>query len=245
VSEVRLAVTDLMLDYGGQPVLSGVQFSVARGRWIAVLGANGSGKSTLLRSIGGFHLPLGGSVTIDGADLYLSKEAPLPGYASHGEDLPGFLTLRESLGIYAEAHGLGGVPPPSQQLIQRLGLTPHMDVLVRNASLGTRQKLALVIALMREPGLLLLDEAFNGLDFASALVLRSHLRERVDQQGLTILLATHALHLVSQCCDEWMLLDGGRLSKQGHVSRSSTPEAILGLELQLSQASTGGISGSC
>lgn len=229
-----LGVESLMLDYGDRPILSGVDMGVGRGRWIAVLGANGSGKSTLLRSIAGHHVPRSGRITIDGVDLYANPDtAPLPGYASHGEDLPDFLTLRESLQIYAEAHGFAAIPAHSLELEGKLGLSPHANILVRNASLGTRQKLALVIALLRSPRLLILDEAFNGLDFASALTLRLHLRQLVREKGLTVLMATHALHLVALCCDEWLLLEDGRLAKRRPVASPSTADAITVLEQEL------------
>lgn len=229
-----LRIDSLMLDYGDRPVLTNLQLTVEPGRWLAVLGANGSGKSTLLRAIAGHHRPRSGRILVDGVDIHAQPGmVAMPGHASHGEDLPDFLTLDECLEIYAQAHGLREVPPASTALKEKLGLSPFSAVRVRDISLGTRQKLALVIALMRSPRLLLLDEAFNGLDFASALTLRTHLREQVRSRGLTILLATHALHLVVKCCDEWIALEDGRLAKHRLIAEQPATDPLGELEREL------------
>lgn len=141
-----------------------------------------------------------------------SATGELPAFCASPEELPPFLTVQQCMEIQASALGLARVPAESGQLAQALGLHAHAAVLVRHASLGTKQKLALVLALMRRPWLLLLDEVFNGLDAVSAVRLRQHLRAEVDDRGMGILMATHSLDLVCRCCDELVLLDNGRLA---------------------------------
>jgi ABC-2 type transport system ATP-binding protein len=211
----RLALDGLTLGYGGRTVLHDLQLTVERGRWLALVGPNASGKTTLLRSIAGHHTPLRGSICIDGQPLYPAQSAhKLPGFAIPPEELPPFLTVQQCLDIYAHAHQLAEPPPECQGLAKLLGLDAHASTLTRNCSLGTRQKLAIVLTLMLRPTLLLLDEVFNGLDFRSAMALRAHLRQRVDQDGMTILLATHSLDVVLGCCDELVLLDSGKLVRR-------------------------------
>jgi ABC-type multidrug transport system ATPase subunit len=85
-----------------------------------------------------------------------------------------------------------------------------LDLFVESCSLGTKQKLAVLLALLGEPQLILLDEAFNGLDPASSLVLKRHLRKRVSDGRCGVVLATHALDIVERYADRAaLLLNGG------------------------------------
>jgi ABC-2 type transport system ATP-binding protein len=201
------------LNYGRRTVVSGARLELREGQWIALVGPNASGKTTLLRCASGRLAPMRGTVRIAGRPLYADRgdSLALPGYAAAPEQLPPFLTVRQSLEIHASAHGLGAVPEHSMGLCRALGLGAYEDELVRHLSLGTRQKLAVVLALSTAPALLLLDEIFNGLDVRSALTLKRYLRERVERQGMSILLATHALDVVMGYCDGLVLMDAGRL----------------------------------
>lgn len=233
-----LELEDLSLGYGAVPVLSGVHFTAERGRWIALVGPNASGKSTLLRSIAGRHAPRHGQVRLDGRSLYPAHgDSPaLPGFAVPPEELPPFLTVQQSLEIYAHAHRATELPADCIALVELLGLQPHADKLIRHVSLGTRQKLAIIMALMLRPSLLLLDEVFNGLDFRSALQLRTYLRDRVERDGLTILLVTHSLDVVVRCCDEVVLLDSGRLVRRWPLSDFHGEGGLAALEIALADA---------
>ncbi len=238
MSRPLLVLEDLQLGYRGRVVVSGLNLAMDRGRWVALVGPNASGKTTLLRAIAGRHEPARGSVKIDGQLLYpgSSRRSSLPGFAIPTEELPPFLTARQCLDIYANAHGLAVPSAECMALFDLLGLDAHATTLVRQASLGTRQKLAIVLALMMPTPLLLLDEVFNGLDFSSALKLRVHLRECVDHRGLTVLLATHSLDVVLRCCDEVILLDSGRLVKRWEMSSFAGADGLGALEYALAEA---------
>jgi ABC-type multidrug transport system ATPase subunit len=238
MSAPLLVLEDLQLGYRGRVVISGLNLAMDRGRWVALVGPNASGKTTLLRAIAGRHEPARGRVKIDGQLLYpgSARRSTLPGFAIPTEELPPFLTARQCLDIYANAHGLAAPPPECMALFDLLGLDAHSTTLVRQASLGTRQKLAIVLAMMMPTPLLLLDEVFNGLDFSSALKLRAHLRECVDHRGLTVLLATHSLDVVLRCCDEVILLDSGRLVKRWEMSSFAGADGLGALEHALAEA---------
>ena len=201
------------LGYERKVAVRGARLTVGRGQWIALVGPNASGKTTVLRSASGRLRPSRGMVRFFGRPLYPldNWSGALPAYASAPEELPPFLTTRQSLVIYAQAHGLDAVPAHSMVLWRALGLVPYENELVRNLSLGTRQKLAVVLALLTAPSLLLLDEVFNGLDARSALTLKQHLRKQVTDEGLAILLATHALDVVKDYCDGMVLIDSGNM----------------------------------
>jgi ABC-2 type transport system ATP-binding protein len=232
-----LELVNAELRYGGKAVLTGVQLRVDPGQWIALVGPNASGKTTLLRCAAGRLAPTQGEVRLDGAALYpLAKTTPLPGYCSPPEELPRFLSLRQCMQVYAAAHRLPAIPATTTALCAELGLLAHEQKLVEQVSLGTRQKLAIVLALMTSPRLLLLDEVFNGLDFGSARVLKRHLGRLVEQQGLSILLATHALDVVGSCCNAAVLIDGGRLVRRWDAAELGALRGIPELEDALAAA---------
>ena len=223
--------------YGGSPVLRDIQLQLEPSRWIALVGPNASGKSTLLRCAAGQLEPVRGQVRAQGTSLYpLPEHVALPLLAVAPEVLPAFLTVRQCLQIHASAHALDSVPVESEQLAGKLDLTKHFATFVGACSLGTRQKLSLVLALMTQPRVLLLDEVFNGLDVASALLLKIELRERVAQ-GMSILLATHALDLVARHCDGLALLEGGTIVQQWDSEALRTLGGSEALEQALATAS--------
>lgn len=219
-------------------ILTNVNLTVAAGRWVALVGPNASGKTSLLRTVAGRLPPLSGTVRIRGSSLYPPRawQRKLPGFAIAPEELPPFLTTRQCFEIHAEALRLGTLRLDDDELAIALDLPASADVLVRHASLGTRQKLAVVLALATRPELLLLDEIFNGLDFASTMHLRKRLRALVDGSGLGILLATHSLDVVLQCCDELVLLDGGALVRRWETREFDGPDRLASLESALARA---------
>jgi ABC-type multidrug transport system ATPase subunit len=222
--------------YGGTAVLHGIQLQLAPSQWLALAGPNASGKSTLLRCAAGQLTPSRGLVRAQGASLYPPHEGvAMPCLAVAPETLPAFLSVKQCLEIYAEAHGLAAPPLDCEDIVQNLGLTRHLHTFVGACSLGTRQKLSLVLALMTRPSVLLLDEVFNGLDAASALFLKSELRQRVAQ-GMSILLATHALDLVARHCDGLALLEGGTIVQQWNAD-ALRALGTEGLEQALAAAS--------
>lgn len=213
MTEAPLQLIEVDLRYQQRLVVSGANMTIQRGKWIALVGPNASGKTTLLRCAAGRMPPSRGTVCLDGKPLYpvAGRRERLPGFASPPGELPPFLTVRQSLEVYAFAHGLASVPEHTLALCGHLGLSSFEHTLTRELSLGTRQKLAVVLALLDGPALLLIDEVFNGLDIRSALALRTHLRERVERDGLSVLMATHSLDIVKACCDGLVLVDSGKL----------------------------------
>jgi ABC-2 type transport system ATP-binding protein len=236
LSAPLLEMIGVEVRYGRSVVLHDAALQVEPGQWIALVGPNASGKSTLLRCAAGQLAPAKGTVHMQGSAVYAKSAARpcLPGYAVPPEILPPFLTVRQCMEIYAEAQALSAVPAENIELAQQLRLADYFSALVSSCSLGTRQKLSVVLALMTDPPLLLLDEVFNGLDAASALRLKACLRERV-QAGTSILLATHSLDLVASCCDGMVLLDEGRIVRQWN----SQSLRALGGAAQIEQALAG------
>jgi ABC-2 type transport system ATP-binding protein len=211
-----LTVEHLHASYEKHAVLIDVNLAVARGEWVALLGPNASGKSTLLHCVAGMMVPKTGTVVICGHSLRDDPRGAKEkfGFACAPERLPGLLTGRQCLEIYAAAKGLASIDADVLQLAESFQYLPMLDRFVEAYSLGTKQKLAVLLALLGEPQLVVLDEAFNGLDPASSLALKHHLRARVSEGKCSVLLATHAPDIVERYADRAALLLHGRIAHE-------------------------------
>lgn len=218
MSVTLLGLHEVRACYGRHEVLRGISLEIRAGEWFCLLGPNGAGKSTLLHCIGTQVEPSRGDVQICGHSL---RAAPLPakrllGFASSPERLPGLLTGRQCLEIYAMAKDMEALDARTVALAASIGFTQYIDRCVDTYSLGTKQKLCILLALLGEPRLIVLDEAFNGLDPGSALVLKRHLRQRLSDDSCAVLLATHSLDIVEHYADRAALLIDGSIARQWH-----------------------------
>ena len=213
-----LTARQVRIDLSGRTILRDIHCDVATGSWVSLVGANGAGKSTLLRSLAGWHRPKAGQVLLAGggsgdgdsgsgglvdplADVLL---VPQP------EDLPTWLSGRELLDICVA--GRMRRPPEGWAFVLDLLDAGHwMDRPVSALSLGTRKKLCIATALCTGPRLLLLDEAFDGLDARASVRIRGWLRQEVTSGRPGILSASHAWEAVFADSDSVLFLDGGRI----------------------------------
>ncbi|MDX1626546.1 MAG: ATP-binding cassette domain-containing protein [Wenzhouxiangellaceae bacterium] len=208
-----LATRGLVVGHGDRRILEVDDLELPLGAWWAVLGPNGCGKTTLLDTIAGRKAALSGSVFIDGHSMTAAprRARSALGVVLPPDVLPPRLTLRECLAVFCAAHGRSKPAADVEELVGAWGLAGRLDEFVDRSSLGTRQKLAVLLALVSDPKLLVLDESFNGLDPASGIVLKNHLDQRVRGARCSVLLATHALDIVEQHADCALLIDRGRV----------------------------------
>jgi ABC-2 type transport system ATP-binding protein len=180
-------------------VVRGVTADLPAGRLIRVSGRNGSGKSTLLRVVAGVSLPSAGKVA----------GRPHTGYVP--ERFPGGLPFsgREYLLHLARVHGLRGDEARRRvgQWLERLGAAGYADQSLRTMSKGMCQKMAIAQALLPSPGLLVLDEAWTGLDQAARAELDAAVGERVAAGG-TVLFVDHDQARLAGLEDERWNFDG-------------------------------------
>lgn len=214
MSETVLGISALHAGYGARRVLHGVDLDVARGEWVVLLGANGSGKSSLLDCCVGRLTPTAGEIRVAAHSLRAEAVAAKRrlGYAVAPERLPPLLTARECLAVQAAAKRRDAIDTDVLELADALRLAPWLDDAVALMSYGTRQKLGVLLALVGDPALVVLDETFNGLDPASSLLLKRHLRARVAAGRAGVLLATHALDVAEHWADRAALLHEGRIA---------------------------------
>ena len=210
-----LLIENLAHAYSDTPVLRGVDMQLAPGDFMALIGPNGSGKTTLLRALSGILLPQQGKILIDGVDMRgdpVGAKGRL-GMAIDPELLPGALTGRQCLTLFANIRGLPGVPDDSLALASTLAFMPWLDRLVEEYSLGTRQKLGILLGLVGSPPLIVLDEPMNGLDPVSAWAIKQHLVTLTRERGCAVLLATHALEVAERFITRAQLLLEGRCAR--------------------------------
>lgn len=187
--------------------VDGISFDVEEGEVFGFLGPNGAGKTTTIRLMMDFIRPTSGSITI------LDKDAHTSSVELKREI--GFLPADNSL--YDNWNGtdhislqemVRGKSKIIQELIDRLGYNPKMRV--KLLSTGNRQKLALILALMNEPKLLVLDEPTAGLDPLLQNVFYEILTE-FRQKGTTIFMSSHNLHEVEEICDQVGIIKKGQM----------------------------------
>jgi ABC-2 type transport system ATP-binding protein len=216
VAECNLELRGLGAAYGRHAVLTDISLRLSPGEWFALIGPNGCGKSTLLDCIAGKLAPTAGDIRIAGCCLLtdpINAKRQL-GYACAPENLPPLLTARQCFEVHAGAKGLPAVDADIMALAEELKFLPFLESFVDTLSLGTRQKLAVLLCLIGDPKVIIFDEAFNGLDPASSMVLKRHLRRRLTERGATLVLATHSLDMVEHFADHAALLLDGVLARE-------------------------------
>jgi ABC-type multidrug transport system ATPase subunit len=203
---------------------------VPQGVVYGFLGPNGSGKSTTMKMLLGLTRPTSGEIEILGEPLTpQSRTRLLPSIGSMIEAPPGYghLTGAENVRIVADMLDLSA--HQIERALATVRLTEHKDKLVRNYSLGMKQRLGIAMALARDPSLLILDEPTNGLDPAGIEEIRTLLVQLVGQ-GITVMVSSHLLDEIDKMADVLGILSAGRMIFQGtrdELFRHSVPDLLI------------------
>ena len=227
MSQYVIETKNLTKQYGTQKSVADLSIHVQKGRIYGLLGRNGAGKTTTMKVLLGLTKPTSGEVVIWGKPLQGNEKKLLPRIGCLIES-PGFypnLTATENLHIFAT---LRGVPNRSaiKNALDLVGL-PHKDKkLFSQYSLGMKQRLAIALAVMHDPELLILDEPINGLDPIGIAEVRSFIRRLCDERGKTILISSHILSEISLLADDIGIIDHGALLEE---------ESLLELETKSSK----------
>lgn len=203
-------VSELSKTIKNRPVLQDVNADFDKGRIYGVVGPNGSGKTMLLRAICGFIRPTQGRITIDGKLVEFNRK--LPENVGAIIETPGFVDSETGMQNLKYLAGINQAfdEEETHRLLTVFGLDEHSDKKVKSYSLGMRQKLAIVQALMEHQNLILLDEPTNGLDQDSV----SQFLNEMDHQrdlGKTIIVATHHSDELHKIADEIYSMHDGIL----------------------------------
>ena len=191
-----LEVKHISKQIGADEVLKDITISMEKGKIYGFQGKNGCGKSMLMRVICGLVIPTHGSVTIDGEQL--GKELSFPRSLGMMIEKPGFL------GSYTGLQNL--------EMLARVGLEDVMHKKYRKYSLGMKQKLGIVAAIMEKPDILILDEPANALDEKSEEQLWNIVREE-KERGALVIVSCHTAEVLESVADEIYRMDCGRVKE--------------------------------
>ena len=215
MSEIVIETKQLTKQYGTQKSVAELNIHVQRGRIYGLLGRNGAGKTTTMKMLLGLTQPTSGKVTIWGKSLLGNEKKLLPRIGSLIES-PGFypnLTGTENLRIFAALRGLKN-QNAIKSALELVGLPYRDKKLFSQYSLGMKQRLAIALAVMHDPELLILDEPINGLDPIGIAEVRSFIRALCDKRGKTILISSHILSEVALLADDIGIIDHGVLLEE-------------------------------
>lgn len=219
MNETVIETKNLTKQYGAQKSVADLNLHVRKGRIYGLLGRNGAGKTTTMKMLLGLTEPTAGEILIWGKPLRRNEKQILPRIGSMIEG-PGFypnLTGTENLRIFAT---LRGVPSVSaiRDALELVGLPYNDKKLFSQYSLGMKQRLAIALAVMHDPELLILDEPINGLDPIGIAEVRVFIRGLCDRFGKTVLISSHILSEIALLADDIGIIDRGVLLEEGSLA---------------------------
>lgn len=210
-----IELNGLSVKFGRMQILKDLRASL-RGRAIGLLGPNGAGKTTLIHTLLGFHPPSAGTARIFGQEIGDDPKSLLAqiGYMPERDSFISKMTCIHFVRLMGE---LSGLPPDvalerAHEALFYVGLGEARYRAVDTYSLGMKQLAKLAQALVHGPKLIILDEPTNGLDPPTRLRMIRLIREIRDGSEARILLSSHLLHDVEECCDEILVLKDGYIA---------------------------------
>lgn len=220
-----LETKDLRKVYGSGDTevraLDGVDLTVEKGEFVAVVGTSGSGKSTLLHMLGGLDRPTGGTVTVDGRELSALKDEELTifrrrkiGFVFQNYNLVPVLNVYENIVLPIQLDGKAPDKGYVDQIIETLGLGNKLQNLPNNLSGGQQQRVAIARALAAKPAIILADEPTGNLDSATSLDVMGLLKVTAQEFSQTIVMITHNEEL-AQMADRIIRIEDGRIVVRG------------------------------
>lgn len=203
-----LEALGLTVRLAGADVVRGVDLRFYASTWHGVLGPNGSGKTTLLRALAGRGSMHAGRIWVGGEDVTtaLDRRAEYVGFAPEPSSLPAELTAAELISLVAEARRApAGEPVDVQRALDLARLGP---IRIGSMSAGMRQRVALGLAFLGRPAIVLLDEPFNWLDPVAAYDLKLALRVEVEA-GVSLVTSLHDVGTLLHHCDTGLVMQDG------------------------------------
>jgi ABC-2 type transport system ATP-binding protein len=194
--------------------VDGLNLQIYRGEYVALLGPNGAGKTTLVEMIEGIQKPDSGEILITGK-YWKDSESQLReilGISLQETEFVDKLTTQETLNLFGSFYKLS--KKRSDEILELIGLEEKRKSYVVNLSGGQRQKLALGIALINEPNILILDEPTTGLDPHARREIWNIL-QNLKQKGTTLILTTHYMEEAEYLCDRILIMYKGKFLAEG------------------------------
>ena len=220
-----LQAKDLTKIYGSGETavhaLRGVDLTVEKGEFVAVVGTSGSGKSTLLHMLGGLDRPTSGSVIVDGKDIFSLKDEALTifrrrkiGFVFQAYNLVPVLNVYENTVLPVELDGREIDRAFVDSILETLGLSDRASALPSQLSGGQQQRVAIARALAATPAIILADEPTGNLDSKTSQDVLSLLKITSQKYAQTIVMITHNEE-IAQMADRIVRIEDGRIVSRG------------------------------
>lgn len=197
--------------------LDGVSFSVNKGSFVAVIGPSGSGKSTLLHMLGGLDRPTGGSVEVDGKEIFSLKDEELTifrrrkiGFVFQNYNLVPVLNVYENIVLPVQLDGKTPDASYIDSIIETLDLERKLENLPNNLSGGQQQRVAIARALASKPAIILANEPTGNLDSKTSQDVLGLLKVTSQKYGQTIVMITHNEE-IAQLADRIIRIEDGKI----------------------------------
>jgi putative ABC transport system ATP-binding protein len=201
--------------------LDGVNLSVQKGEFLAIVGTSGSGKSTLLHMLGGLDRPTSGQVIVDGKDIFSLKDEALTifrrrkiGFVFQAYNLVPVLNVYENIVLPIELDGKKADHGFVEQIVETLGLAERLDALPGQLSGGQQQRVAIARALAATPAIILADEPTGNLDSKTSQDVLSLLKVTSQKFTQTIVMITHNEE-IAQMADRIIRIEDGHIVTRG------------------------------
>lgn len=217
--------------------LKGIDLHINKGEIFGVIGLSGAGKSTLIRIINMLEAPSEGRVIVDNADITDYKESQLRsvrkqiGMIFQQFNLLSSLTVAKNVAFPLELDGSNSkedIDKRVKELLKMVGLEDKADVYPAQLSGGQKQRVGIARALATNPKILLCDEATSALDPKTTSSILKLLCQLRDKLGLTIVIITHQLEVIKECCDRVAVIDEGLISEMGNtIDIFANPQKLL------------------
>ena len=216
-----LQTQNLKKVYGTGPnsvhALDGINLSIEKGQFVAVVGTSGSGKSTLLHMLGGLDRPTSGKVFVDGKDIFSLKEEALTifrrrkiGFVFQSYNLVPVLNVYENIVLPIELDGKKIDRHFVQNIMETLGLSDRQDALPSQLSGGQQQRVAIARALASSPAIILADEPTGNLDSKTSQDVLSLLKVTRQKFSQTMVMITHNEE-IAQMADRIIRIEDGKI----------------------------------
>ena len=217
--------------------VDGLDLAVPQGGVFGFLGPNGAGKTTTIRCLLGLVRPSAGRCRLLGHEpAALQRVIGRVGSIVESPTMFPRFTGRRNLELLARIDGIGR--SRVREVLEEVGLADRGDDLVKNYSLGMKQRLGIAGALLKDPELLILDEPANGLDPAGIVEVRELMR-RLGREGRTVFVSSHILSEVQQSADRVAILAKGRTVATGPVHEVLTSGRAAGMIVRLEDLAAG------
>ena len=218
MEQVVIELVHLVKKFGDLIAVNDVTLTIPRGEFFAMLGPNAAGKTTTLKILAGLMKPTAGCARVCGFDV---QTQPLEARrrVAYVPDFPFLyekLTAREFFRFIGQLFQMDDarIAASGQALIGRFHLDGYADLPLESLSHGTRQRVAIVSALLHDPEVFVIDEPMVGLDPQHARIVKDVLKERT-RAGVTVLMSTHELSVAEEMADRIGIINGGKLIAVG------------------------------